>query len=546
MNSQILMVMGYLRMTWMYRWLALVIAFLLCLAGWFAVLALPNQYAVTARLHIDTQSMLRPLLRGLVVADGTLQDTIGLMRRTLLTRPTLEELSRRTDLDLRATTPAAQDRLIADLSNRIEISAQNKRDDTYQLRFVDSDPRLAKKLVDELLSIFLESAFGHTREDRAVATQFLEQQIADYERRLIEAEERLKEFKLKNMALMPGSGQDFYGRMMKGQEDLKRIQLDIKEAERRREELQRQSSEIPEILGDEEPLFGMGGGETADPANAPEVRMLDTRISDLQSRMDDLLLQYTEKHPEIRQMQSLLDALREERERALQKAMAKAPDSSPFPDLQGLQFDNPVRQRVAIALSEADAHIAALRSREEDFKAAVQELEGLIDTVPQVEAELTRLNRDYDVNKRQYDELVSRRESAKLATDAEQAADPIKIKIIEPPRLPSTPIGPQRLQLLSGVLALGVAVGFGIAFVVSQLSPRVFTRHELKELTGLPVLGAITFVRNQWHQSERRMELAVFSLGLVVLVALYGGLVTLHIMDVDLPGYVNRMIGGIL
>jgi len=545
MKAQVLMVMGYLRMTWMYRWLALVVALVACLAGWFAVLAMPNQYEVMARLHIDTQSMLRPLLRGLVVADGNLQDTVALMRRTLLTRHTLEELSRRTDLDLRATTPAAQDRLIADLAGRIEISSQNKRDDTYQLRFVDSDPRLAKKLVDELLSIFLESAIGGTREDRAVATQFLEQQIAEYERRLIEAEERLKDFKLKNMTLMPGSGQDFYGRMAKAQEELKRVQLDIKEAERRREELKRQSGDVPELLEDDEPLFGMGG-ETADPASAPAVKMLDQRIAAMQVRMDELLLQYTEKHPELRQMQSLLGAMQEEREQALQDAMAEAAGNSPLPDLADLKFDNPVRQRVAIAISEADAHIAALRSREEDFKAAVQELEGLIDTVPQVEAELTRLNRDYDINKRQYDELVSRRESAKLATDAEQATDPVKIKVIEPPRLPSTPIGPQRLQLLSGVLAAGVAAGFGLAFVVSQLSPRVFTRNELKELTGLPVLGAITFVRNQWHQSERRMELAVFSLGLVVLMALYGGLVTLHLMDVDLPGYVNRVVGGLL
>jgi polysaccharide chain length determinant protein (PEP-CTERM system associated) len=545
MKAQLLMVMGYLRMTWMYRWLALAVAFLLCVAGWLAVLSLPNQYEVSTRLYIDTKSMLRPLLRGLVVSDNSLQDTVALMRRTLLTRPTLEELSRRTDLDLRATTPAAQDRLIADLASRIGISAQNKRDDTYQLRFVDSDPKLAKKLVDELLSIFLESAIGDTRQDRAVATQFLDQQIAEYERRLIEAEERLKDFKLKNMQLMPDSGVDFYARMGKAQEELKRIQLDIKEAERRREELKRQAAEVPAILEDDEPLFGMGG-EQIDPAASPEVQMLDQRIAGMQSKLDEMLLQYTEKHPEIRQIQSLMQAMEEEREAALEKAMAQAAAAPPLPDLSALQFDNPVKQRVAIALSEADAQIAALRSREEDFDAAVNELRGLIDTVPQVEAELTRLNRDYDINKRQYDELVSRREAAKLSTDAEQAADPVKIKVIEPPRMPVTPIGPARLQLLSGVLVLGVVAGFGLAFLISQLSPRVFTRNDLKELTGLPVLGAVTFVRNQWHQSERRMELAVFSLSFFVLVAMYGGLIALHLMNVDLPGYVNRMVGGLL
>src|SRR4051812_26300264 len=113
MNAQIQIFRSYLRMIWLYRWVMLLVAGIICIAGWFVVLAMPNQYQVNAKLFIDTRSMLRPLLKGLVINDSLLQDTVALMRRTLLTRPNLEELARRTDLDLMAKTPAEFDRLIS-------------------------------------------------------------------------------------------------------------------------------------------------------------------------------------------------------------------------------------------------------------------------------------------------------------------------------------------------------------------------------------------------------------------------------------------------
>lgn len=546
MRAQVQMAVGILRMAWLYRWLALTASTVLCLGGWAYVLTLPDQFQVSAKLFIDTQSILKPLLSGMVIGETGYGDTVSLMRRTLLTRPTLEELARRTDLDLRATTPAAQDALITNLAEQINISASNRRDNTYELSYIDKDPRLTKKIVDELLSIFLESAIGDSREDRAVAQQFLEKQIAEYERRLIEAEERLKDFKLKNMGLMPGSGQDYYQRMGEAEDKLKGVRSALKEAERRRDELKRQLAEQGNVLEDDEPLFGMSGDVVVDPAKSPEVVAIDSRIESMQVKIDELKLQFTDKHPDIRQALVLIEALREEREAALEKAQQEQDALPPPPDLGDLELESPIKQQITLALSSADAEVAALKSREEDFLNQLEQLKGMRDTVPQVEAEMQRLNRDYEINRDQYAKLVARRESAKLSQDAETASDPVKIKVIDPTRMPIAPIGPPRLKLLSAVLALGLGAGFGLAFVVSQLRPRVYTRQELRDLTGLPVLGAVTFVRNRWHQSERRMELAVFSLGVFALVAAYIGLVSLHIMKIDVAGYLEKTLGGVL
>lgn len=514
---------------WLYRWYALVFSTLVCLAGWAVVYSLPNQYQVSAKIFVDTRSMIRPLLQGLVINDSLLQDTIAVMRRTLLTRPTLEELMRRTDLDLTAKTPQDLDKLIGEVTSKISISTDKSasESDVYQISYTNPDPRVAKKLVDELLNILLESALGDTRLDRASAQQFLEQQIADYERRLIEAEERMKEFKRKNMGLMPGSGQDYYARLQQASSELAAVEVELKQAQRRRDELNRQ-------LAGEEPIFGIMNEVYAE---NPQLLAVNARISAMTTRLDELLVNYTEKHPDVVTIRGQIATLEEEKERIRQEMATAIPETSPTAGL------SPVAQQLKLSLAEAEAAVAALSSRAEDFAKRVENLQKQANTVPEVEAELLRLDRDYALNKQQYDELLARREAARMSQDADEAAEPVKIKVIDPPRVPLTPIGPKRLLLTSGVFVASLGAALALAFVLSQIFPRVFTRQDLKELTGLPVIGAVTLVRNQFHRNERRMELAMFSLVFLVLVGAYASLVTLQFMNVDLSYYVTRLVG---
>ena len=94
----------YLTGTWRYRWFIMLIAWLVCIVGWGYVYQLPDKYRASARVHVDTKSMLTPLLRGLTVGANKGQQ-VQLVKRTLLSRPNLEKLARMTDLDLVALTP---------------------------------------------------------------------------------------------------------------------------------------------------------------------------------------------------------------------------------------------------------------------------------------------------------------------------------------------------------------------------------------------------------------------------------------------------------
>lgn len=521
-------------MVWPYRWVALALASIVAVVGWTWVLYLPNVYEVNAKIFIDTRSMLRPLMRGLAVDSNNLTNAAALMKRTMLTRPNLEEVARKTDLDLTAKTDQEFDALVADLSKRIRMSGTSK-DNIYQIKFEDKDPQLAKRVVDELLNEFLETALGSTRIDTAATQKFLDDQIAEYEKRLIEAEQRLKDFKQRNAGQMPGEGKSFYGKLAGARTALETAELELSEAENRRNEMKRQ-------VDGEEPIFGIMGEVM--PQNGGFSSEYDQRIDGLQIQLDQLLLQYTEKHPQViglLETIKLLNAKRDTEIAELEAAMqARGPSVSPQ------VAESPIYREMRVGLARVEGDVAALRTRVKAYQKNVEELEKAIDTIPEVEAELKRLDRDYGLNRSNYMELLKRRESARLSEEVDEQADDTKLKVIEPPRIPLSPIGPQRVQFLSMVLGFGLVLGGGVAFLLAQINPRFNTSDELKEFAALPIMGVVSMVSNRRQRTERQMELAVFALVLMGLVSVYGGLVALETGQYDLHGKVTAVVETVL
>lgn len=561
MKEIIDLLLSHLRMMWLYRWVAMSSAAAIAFIGWFVVLALPNQFEVSAKVFVDSGSMLRPLLQGMVVNSTLAQDSALLMRRTLLTRPNLEQVARRTDMDLNAQTPEAFDRLITELGSRISITSP-RGEDIYTVSYKNSDPKLAKKVVDELLNTFFESALGGSREDRSVTQKFLDEQIADYEKKLVEGEERLKDFKQKNMGLLPGSGPDYFARQQEARGQLDQAKLELSEALRRRDELKRQLDDARTGANDEEALFGMRPQDMALPsagaaqptvtqaeleASSPEVMQLSARIQAMQAKLDELLLQYTDKHPDIVALRETIAQL-EKKKADVIKALPPPPPPQPVagPSGPGGPVVNPIIESLTINLSDAEATAAALTTRVQEYEERARKASEMANTTLQVEAELKRLDRDYGLFKQQYDQLIERREAARMSQQAEQTASDMQLKMLEPPRLPLAPVGPNRPLLLSGVFGGSLAAALGLALLLAQLNPRIFTRLELQQVTGLPVLGAVSLVSNRWRKSEKRMELAFFGLVFLLLSGFYGGLMTLQLLEVDLHGYLSRVVGVIV
>ncbi len=507
MQEALEQLMGYARGAWRFRWYVYLVAWPLCIGGWTLVYMLPDQYEASTRVYVDTQSVLRPLLKGLAVQTDASSE-VAIMTRTLLSRPNLEKVARMTDMDLSATTPEEMEVLLNRLQKTIKLTGRG-RENLYTITYTDKEPELAKQVVQSLLTIFVETSLGDTRKDTDVAQRFLDEQIREYEARLFAAEEALKEFKRKNVGMMPKEGLEYYQRMQVAMTKLSTAQLELSEAVRRRDELRRQ-------LRGEEPTFGMVPQAPAQQVTTSSA--LDARIQNLQTRLDELLLQYTDKHPDVVAIKRTIETLE------AQKAdeQAQAAKLNPTSAVPSALETNPVYQQLRISLGEAEASVAALQVRVDRFQGEVNHLKTMVDTIPQVEAELKRLNRGYAINKKNYETLLARRESAKISREAGRSSENVKFRIIDPPRVPLEPSGPNRPLLISVVLVGSLLAGVIFAFFLSQLRPTFDSVRTVTKELGVPVFGSVSRVWSRHARLKRRAEVAAFGTMGLFLVALFG------------------------
>ena len=235
-----------LRGIWMYRWWGFVAMVLVGTAGSIGVFSIPNQFEAAARVYVDTQSVLRPLMSGLAVQPNADQQ-ISMVSRTLVSRPNVERVVRMADLDLKVRNQAEKDALVDALMKDIRFMSAGGTN-LYSIAYRSERPDQARKVVQAFLSIFVESNLGDSRRDSDQAKKFIEDQIKIYEQRLVDAETSLKDFKMRNLAAMPALSQDSIGRAGEIGSALAQSRMDLSQAENARDELKKQLSiEAPTI-----------------------------------------------------------------------------------------------------------------------------------------------------------------------------------------------------------------------------------------------------------------------------------------------------------
>lgn len=510
-------VLDDIKRAWEHRWLALVLAVTVSSLGWYIVRAIPDTYEAKARVYLDTQSILGPLLKGLAIDNDLRQIKVAeTTRKTLLRRPNLEKVARETDKDLEAKTPQDFERVLQKLADSIEVKG-GRRDNIFVITCQDKDPRVAKKVVETLLSIFVESTLTSMRRDTGRTEKFLDEQIADYRARLESAETRLKEFKRKNVGRMPTEVGGYFSRLQTAMSELEQAKLGLNEAKKKRDVLRHQLHEAAP---------GLSHAVKASPVSG-DVALIYERIARLEQTLDQLKLQYTDNHPDVQAVK-----------RSLLELKGKLPKDAMPPrqgDTSGLAVLGQAYQELKVALGEAEAEVSALEVRVQEYQNRVDKLRQMMETIPEVEAELAQLNRDYEINKSNYESLVARRESASISREAEQTVDTVQFRIIDPPVVPALPTGPNRPLLLTLVLFLGLGSGGGAAWLKASMRRRINNQEDLLEVAngqGL-ILGSVPLVAAPRRRLRGRLASLVFYLLLSGLITVYALLMTKEIMHLS-------------
>lgn len=495
-----------------FKWHGMVLAWVVCVCGWIGITMIPNSYESKAVLYIDTATVLRPLLADLAVNTNVMSE-VRMMTEVLLSRPQLERVVRDTDLDLRADTQEEMEELLSLVRSRIEVTGgapQNVYDEQnlYTIKFTDSNPQMVYTVVQSLLDSFVEKSLGQNKEDTVGAQKFIEDQIEQYEKRLSEAEERLANFKKENVGLMPSEGQDYYQSLQIAIDERDKARAEFNRVQRRRDALQQQiDGEVPTFGLLASPDGGSGEGESG-----------NEQLEVLEQELAGLLLKYTEKHPRVVDLTNRIEQIRiqEEQIAELNGGQPTYDLNTDLVSMNSLDL-NPVYQSLKISIGEANAELSALGAQVSEAESKVAYLREMVDTIPEVEAQLARLNRDYEVNRAQHTALLQRLESARLSEDAEFRNDEIKFRIIEPPVVPLKPVGPNRPLFATVILIAGLGIGGVFAYSLSMINPVFNSIDDLRQSLQLPVLGAISSfqsntAKRKSHRSMRRFKYAVAAL----------------------------------
>lgn len=492
-------IIDYFRGAWLKRKYFYVSTWLICAIGWSVIAILPNQYESTARVYVDTDSILRPLLKGLTVEVDT-DAKLSLMIKTLLSRENLDKIIRMTDLDIEADTDKKYELLIKSLNQNFNIKKEIKAN-IFTLTVKNKDPVMAKKIVESALNVFIENTIGDNRTDSTSAKRFLDQQIEYYEKQLIASENKLAKFKQENSEVLPDFSGGYYSSLQAEKKSLKESRLQYRVLEER---INKEKKELSSF--------------------APELNFTssqDERLNHLRMQLDEASLRYRDIHPDIVEIKRRITAIEIIQKKEIDEKRESFKNNPQIMQTEnGNEKSHSVIEEMQYKMHGLRSELTARAVEVSEYAGRVRELESKINTIPVIEAELKVLTRGYENTKSKYEDFLSRKSAAHLANEVDISADKIQFNIIDPPRVSMKPVGPKHILLTLAVLIAALGAGGGLAFIISQLRPVATSNIAVYKSSGFPIIGYVEATSSLGLVKEKRRAKIRFTISNVILLGI--------------------------
>jgi len=459
---------------WNRRWLALGVAWGLCLVGWLAVAMFPNSYESRARIFVQLDDV---LAQQIGIGSGSRQRDIERVTQTLTGSVNLEKVIRSTRLGETVTSPREMEIAIEKLSDTIKVDSE--KDDLFEITaesgrsdLSDSEnAMLAQEVVQKLIDIFREENLGGSRGEMRETIEFLDLQLAERQKQLEEAEQRRLGFEAEHPELIGGAGA-IAQNLAATRAELRSVDADLAAAQSALASVTGQLAGTPRTML----IPGQIGGAQG------ALLQAQSNLADMRARG------LTDSHPDVVSLERQIAAL--ERQVASQGSNTGGIPNPAYSSLQSIR-------------SERQANLQSLQSRRAALQSEISQMVANQSMEPGAAAEAQRISRDYEVLRKQYDQLLEDREQLRLRGQVETERSSVKFEVIDPPTTPRVPSAPNRPLLLFGVLLLGLGAGAGAGWGLSQLRSSFATANKLEAVFVLPVIGTISTVMTDGQREIR-------------------------------------------
>lgn len=515
---------SYLTGAWHYRWVGMAVAWLICLVGWAGLVLVPNQFQAEAKIYVDTDTMMGPLLKGLAVNSDP-QQQVAVMINTLLTRPNLEQVVRLTNPPGTYISSADLARQVQSIQSRVSIKPLPTKN-LFQVSVSDKDPNKALSISQTLLSIFVDSNVGNNHRDFQGAQSFLDDKVAEYERLVRQAEQRRAAFRQANLDILSNTLTPEQAR-----QEIEKTHADLGAAEARVESLQAQLKTVPKILYVDAPgplIVNSGSGNEA---TIGKGESLFQRLAEAKQALVELKSRYTEDFPDVRAA--------ERQVKELEAELAATPSTGATPT-GNQSIPNPIYVQTQSKLSDAMTEQAFRQHLYDDAVANLDKAEKTTSQAIDVNAKFADLDRDYDVLHKTYQDLLARREAARISQSVNDEQSVVDVRVVEPPKKAPFPSWPNRPLVNSIILIIGLAAGTAAAFGLSINAGRFFAKDQLAAEFSYPVIGVVSQLGLANDLAKARQAFSLMATSLAVLLVSYAGV--LIVFDATFRGLLRDFL----
>lgn len=468
---------------------------IIALAGLVVGLLWPKNYVSSTTILAQKSDIIQPLLEGRAVPTGV-SDRIAIAKQVIFSRKTLDEILKTGGWADQHPDPVAQDRLIEEIKGHTTISSP--RENLVQISYRDSNPDRAFKVTERFAELFIQESLAAKERESRDAYEFIDSQVGDYHKKLTDAEDNLKKYRAANADAHPGSEADTNTRISTLRSGVEQTRLSVMELRSTAAALASQLS-----------------GESEVTAVQTRSGLYRAQLAELQGQLDKLLLTYTDQYPDVVRIRHQMEDLRrqlDDEER--HKNEKNDSNGSPRTLDQTAQF-NPLYQELRSKLADVRRQIAAGESR---IGATESLLSGELDRSRRIaasESALAELTRDYEVNRDIYQDLLKRRENARVSMNLDSEGRGLTFRIQDPAAKPLLPTGLSLMHFAIAGFVLALAVPLGLLFCLVRFDPRVRSARLLEQKIGVPVLAVVPVYATP---RERRFDRSRYVLAALLLL----------------------------